>query len=133
MKLMLLLVVLAYAKLAFFVAAFVKVETILLVIGALVGLPALWAAIIDLLKFAGVVTDGTAGKWNAAFNLLTLVLVVVALNFFPALNIPAIDEKLLEIAKLVGLVLVYVAQIFESKGVHALITKVVPKASFSNK
>lgn len=108
-----------------------NLSIVLTLIAGLVGLPALWSVIIDLLKLAGVVTDGTAGKWNAAFGLITLVLVAVAVNFFPNLNVSTLDKQLLEIAQFAGLLLSYIAQIWVAKGTHALTSRAIPSLSFS--
>jgi hypothetical protein len=107
-----------------------NLQLALTLLAGLVGLPALWSVIIDLLKLAGVVTDGNAGKWNAAFSILSIVLVLVAVNFFPSLNVGGIDKLLLEIAQFAGIILTLLTQIFVAKGTHALTSKVIPK--FSN-
>ena len=122
-----LIMVLAISLMAFTM----NLALVLTLVAGLVGLPALWSVVIDLLKLAGVVTDGTAGKWNAAFGLITLILVAVAVNFFPGLNVSTIDKGLLEIAQFAGLLLEYIAQIWVAKGVHALTSKIVPQLSFS--
>ncbi len=122
-----LIMVLAISLMAFTM----NLALVLTLVAGLVGLPALWSVVIDLLKLAGVVTDGTAGKWNAGFGLVTLILVAVAVNFFPSLNVSTIDKGLLEIAQFAGLLLEYIAQIWVAKGVHALTSKAVPALSFS--
>lgn len=86
----------------------------------LVGLQLMLSFVIDLLKYVGVVDDGTAGKWSAAFNLVTLVGVAVYLKFFPAFDIHAVDNQLLELAKLLIYVFAYVTQMIGTKRVHAV-------------
>jgi len=108
-----------------------NLELALTLLAGLVGLPALWSVIIDLLKLAGVVTDGNAGKWSAAFSILSIVGVLVVVNFFPSLNLAGIDKLLLEISQFAGILLTLLAQIFVAKGTHALTSKVVPSLSFS--
>jgi hypothetical protein len=110
-----------------------NLELALTLLAGLVGLPALWSVIIDLLKFAGVVTEGNAGKWSAAFSILSIIGVLVAVNFFPQLNIGGIDKLLFEIAQFAGIILALLAQIFVAKGTHALTSKVIPGLSFDNK
>ena len=110
-----------------------NLELVLSILAGLVGLPALWSVVIDLLKLAGVVTDGTAGKWNAAFSLLSLVGILVAVNFFPSLDIGGTDKLLLEIAQFMGIVLSFVSQIYVAKGTHSLTSRVFPVLSFTRK
>lgn len=110
-----------------------NLELALTLLAGLVGLPALWSVIIDLLKFVGVVTDGTAGKWSAAFSIFTIVGVLVAVNFFPSLDIQGTDTLLLEIAKFAGIMVTLLTQIFVAKGTHALTSRVIPALSFSRR
>lgn len=110
-----------------------ELKLALAVLASLVGLPALWSVIIDLLKFVGVVTDGTAGKWNAAFGLVSLIMILVAVNFFPNLDIGGVDKLLAEIAQFVGILLSFLTQIFVAKGTHALTSRIVPAFSFSQR
>lgn len=86
---------------------------------ALVGLQLMQSFIIDLLKYLGVVDDGTAGKWSAVFNLVTLIGVGFYMKFFPAFDIHAVDGKLLELANLLIYVFAYVTQIVGTKHFHS--------------
>jgi hypothetical protein len=104
---------------------------VLSLLASLVGLPALISVVIDALKQYGVISDGNASQWSAGFNLFSLVAVLIVVNFFPTANVATIDGKLLEVAKLAGLILSYVAQIFVSKGVHVALSSIFPKLSFS--
>lgn len=112
-------------------ASALDVTQILAVIAGLVGLPALWSLLIDILKWAGIVTDGNAGKWSAALNLITLIGVTVVVQFFPDLNIGNVDNKLVEIAKFATLIFGYFIQILDTKAVHLLTTKVLGITAFS--
>lgn len=85
----------------------------------LVGLQLMQSFVIDVLKYVGVVDEGTAGKWSAAFNLLTLIAVGVYMKFFPAFDIHAVDGQLLELAKLLIYVFAYVTQIVGTKRFHS--------------
>lgn len=98
-------------------------DNILLVLGTLVGWPALVALVIDILKYVGVVDDGTAGKWNLGFNLLGFVLVAVATGFFPDFDIPGVDAYLLEYVKVAAYVVAVVIQILVTRGAHKLYVK----------
>lgn len=98
-------------------------ENILLVLGALVGWPALVALVIDVLKYFGVVDDGTAGKWSLGFNLVAFVLVGVATGFFPDLDIPALDAVLLEYVKIAAYIVTILIQILGTRLAHKLYLK----------
>jgi hypothetical protein len=87
---------------------------------SLIGLQLLLSFLIDVLKYVGVVDAGTAGKWSAAFNLLTLIGVAVWLKFFPLFDIHAADNQLLEVGKLLIYVFAYITQIVGTKRVHAV-------------
>lgn len=89
----------------------------------LVGLQLLLSFVIDVGKYIGLVDDGTAGKWSAVFNLLTLIAVAVWLKFFPTIDIYAIDNQLNELAKLCIYVFAYITQIIGTKRVHQTAVK----------
>lgn len=98
-------------------------DNILLIVGALVGWPALVALVIDILKLAGIVDDGTAGKWSLGLNLLGFILVGVAVGFYPNVDIPGIDKRLLEIVQIGAYILTVIAQIFITRQAHIVYTK----------
>lgn len=98
-------------------------DNILLVFGALVGWPALVALTIDILKLAGVVEDGTAGKWSLGLNLLGFVLVGVGVGFYPNIDIPGLDARLLEIVQIAAYILAVLTQIFVTRQAHFLYIK----------
>ena len=50
----------------------IDLNIILAIAGSMIGLQALLGLLVDVLKWAGVVADDTAGIWSAAFNLLGL-------------------------------------------------------------
>jgi cytochrome c oxidase assembly factor CtaG len=97
-----------------------NLELILTIVAGLVGLPALWSVVIDLLKYFGVVTDGTAGKWSAGFNIVTLIAVAVLVNFFPNFDFAGVDSTLAEVAKFAALIAGYLFQILITNKVHAV-------------
>lgn len=97
-----------------------NLDTILAVLAALVGWPALVALVIDILKYLGIVDDGTSGKWNLGFNLVGFVLVGIAVGFFPEIDITKIDEVLAEYVKLAAYIFALVVQILTTRGFHAL-------------
>lgn len=93
-------------------------EQLYVVAAALVGLQLLISFLIDALKYAGVVNDGTSGKWSAVINLLMLIGVAIWLKFFPTFDIYALDEQLYDLAKVLILVFAYITQIIGTKKVH---------------
>lgn len=107
-------------------------DGILLVFGALVGWPALVALVIDVLKLAGVVNDGTAGKWSLGLNLFGFIAVGVAVGFYPQVDIPGIDARLLEIVQIAAYILTVLAQIFVTRQAHFLYAKTPAGAKYGS-
>jgi hypothetical protein len=109
---------------AVFVAVFalfgVSFDKVLVVAGQMLGLQLLIAVLINVLKVAGVVDDGTAGKWNAAINLLSLFGIGVALGLNPSFDFSSVDAQLTDIAKFAALALAYIVQIAGTKSMHHL-------------
>jgi hypothetical protein len=101
----------------------ISLDNILLIVEGLAGTFALIALVIDILKWAGVINDGTAGKWSAAANLVVLVTVTVVFKLYPQFNFGSIDSYIAEFAKVVGIVFAYIIQIIGSKGVHLAMTR----------
>ncbi len=50
-----------------------QLDGILHIVEGLVGTFAMIAVLINVLKWIGVVTDGTAGQWSAALNLVVVI------------------------------------------------------------
>jgi hypothetical protein len=98
-------------------------DNILLVFGALIGWPALVALVIDILKFVGVVVDGTAGKWSLAFNLLGFLAVGVAVGFYPDIDIAGLDLRLLQLVQIAAYIFTVLTQILATRGFHFLYLK----------
>ncbi len=96
----------------------VELDTILLIVEGLVGVFALIALVIDILKWAGVVNDGTAGKWSAVANLVVLVAVTVVFKLYPQFDFGSVDVQIAEFAKVAGIVFAYIIQIVGSRSVH---------------
>lgn len=94
----------------------------------LVGLQLLLSFVIDVGKYIGLVDDGTAGKWSAVFNLVTLIFVAAWLKFFPTVDIYAIDNQLLELAKVLIYVFAYVTQLIGTKRVHKYVVSLGARA-----
>lgn len=112
--------------------ALVTVEQVLQVVAALVGVPALLALLIDVLKWAGLLPDGVAPKVSAGLNLLVLVVAAVILQFYPQVDVGGVDAALMEIVKFAALIFSYVIQIVETKSFHLFFTKVLKIEPFSH-
>jgi hypothetical protein len=97
----------------------------------LVGAQLCIALLINVLKWSGVVNDGTAGKWSAVFNAIIFVGVAVHLKFFPTFDVIGLDAQLFEFAKTAGVVFLYVTQVIGAKGYHNLLVRGFNIKSFS--
>jgi hypothetical protein len=64
-----------------------------ILLASLLGFGALVSVIVSLLKYTGIVKDGTSDKWVAGFNLVGFLVLFVVTNWFPQVNIPAIDAQ----------------------------------------
>jgi hypothetical protein len=104
-----------------------------IVAASLIGLQLAISFLIDVLKYAGVVDDGAAGKWSAGFNLAALVGVAVWMKFYPAFDIHSLDAQIGELAKLLGLIFAYITQMIGTKAVHRFSVEKLGITVFSNK
>lgn len=100
--------------------------------GVLVGAPFVIALVIDILKQFGVVDDGTAGKWSAVMNLVVIIGLSVLLKFAPNFDVVSVDAKMLELAKAAAIIVVYLIQLFGTKGAHRAYVKGLGYVSFSH-
>ena len=98
----------------------------------LVGVQLCVSLFIDVLKYAGVVNDGDAGKWSAAINLIIFCAVALQLRFIPAFDVAGLDAQLMNFAKIAGLVFIYVTQITGTKQAHYLFAHTVGIKAFSH-
>lgn len=101
----------------------VELDTILKICEGLVGTFALVALVINILKWAGVVKDGTAGVWSAVINLSVLITVTVVFKLYPAFDFGSVDAQIAEFAKVAGIVFAYLVQMIGSKSVHQAVTR----------
>ena len=120
---------------AFFAAVLglfgVSLDNILLIVEGLVGTFALIALLVNILKWAGVVNDGTAGKWSAVANLVVLVAVTVAFKLYPQFDLGSVDAQIAEFVKVAGIVFAYIIQIVGSKRVHLAMVYGLKMRAFS--
>ena len=101
----------------------VSLDNIIAIAEGLVGTFALITLVINVLKWAGVVNDGAAGKWSAVANLFVLLVVTVVFKLYPDFNFGGVDEMIAEFAKVAGIVFAYIIQIIGSKRVHLAVTR----------
>ncbi|MBI5933279.1 MAG: hypothetical protein HY867_06190 [Chloroflexi bacterium] len=98
----------------------VELDLVLSIAGIMLGGQALISLLVDVLKWAGVVNDGTAGKWSASFHLLGLAAIAFGLYVNPAFDFPALDAQLQVIAQFLTLAFGFMVQVAGSKRVHQL-------------
>ena len=101
----------------------VALDHVIAVAESLVGLWALLSVLINVLKFVGVVDDGTSGKWSAALNLGVLVVIAVILSSNPDFNFPALDVQLQTFAQFGVLILTYLINMLGTKAAHQVQVK----------
>jgi hypothetical protein len=86
----------------------------------LAGFGALLAAVINVLKWAKVVKDETAGAWLAGLSLVTIAFLVYMKIFQPQIAIDFLDSQAAVIAQILILILGYVTQLFSGFASHKL-------------
>ena len=101
----------------------VKLDTVLTIAYSMMGAQMLIALVIDVLKHVGAVSDGSAGKWSAALNLLGLAGIAVGLGLNPGFDFPKLDASLMIIAQFGSLIFAYIIQIARTKQVHVFFTR----------
>lgn len=111
----------------------VELDTILLIIEGLAGTFTLIALVINILKWAGALNDGTAGKWSAVGNLVVLVAVSVVFKLYPQFDFNSVDAQVAEFAKVAGIVFAYIIQLVGSKQVHKALAYGLNINGFSNR
>jgi hypothetical protein len=109
----------------------ISLDNILLIVEGLTGTFALVALLINILKWAGVVNDGTAGKWSATANLIVLVAVTIVFKLYPLFSFSTIDAQIAEFVKVAGIVFAYIIQIVGSKHVHFAMARGLKLRAFS--
>lgn len=97
----------------------------------LMGVAALIAMLINLLKMVGVIKDGDAQKWSAGLNLAALIAFIVLRTFYPAIDIAGLDEAAQAVATIGAVVLTYLAQILGA-GISYKIVRGLPGIGFSH-
>ena len=101
----------------------ISLEQVEAIAASMAGAQLLISLLVNVLKWAGVVNDGTAGKWSAAFNLLGYAAIAVSLGLYPAYDFSALDAKLVEFAQFFSLAFGYIVQIVGTKSMHLFTTR----------
>lgn len=96
-------------------------ESILLEFVGLLGFAAFVSLLINVLKWAGVVKDGTADKWVAGFNLVGVLALYITRLFVPNFDPLSIDSALAEAAVVGGYIFTFVVMVFGSKLTYAAV------------
>ncbi len=91
---------------------------------SLVGFAALIAVLINILKLAGVVKDGTAQTWSAGFNLAGLMVLFVLRVFHPELDLSGFDRQAGALAEVAMVLIGYITQLFSSRLTHLALKNV---------
>lgn len=102
------------------------------VAGSLVGLAALIGLALNVLKWAGVLPDGIAGKVSAVLNLAVLIGVASVIKFFPTFDFSAVDAQAAEFARVAAIVFAYIVQIVSTKSAHKLLVNGFGIRAFSH-
>jgi uncharacterized membrane protein YczE len=117
------------------VAGFVglPLEQAVQLFGMLIGVPFVIALVIDVLKQFGVVDDGTAGKWSAVLNLIIILGLAVLLKVIPNFDVVSLDKQILELAKAVAIIVIYLIQLLGTKSAHVAYVRGLGIVRFSHK
>lgn len=109
----------------------VSLDMVLTIAATMVGTQMLISVAIDVLKWAGVVTNGNAGKWSAGFNLFGLAGIAVALGLYPNFDFPKLDAHFVIIAQFASLVFGYIVQVVGTKRMHQFMVRGLGVQAFS--
>lgn len=96
----------------------IPLEQALKLFGVLIGIPFVIGLVIDLLKQFGVVNDGTAGKWSAGLNLISIIGLAIALKMWPSFDYTSLDAYVYEIGKALMVIITFILQLVGSKSAH---------------
>lgn len=96
-------------------------DNLIIEVGALVGFSALVSLLVNVLKYFGVVKDGTADKWVAGFNFAGILALFVTRLFIPEFDPIQADGVMAEVAAVGVYILNFVIMIFGSKVTYAAV------------
>ena len=109
----------------------VDLDVVLLIIEGLTGTFALIALLINVLKYVGVISDGSAGRWSAAANLVVVISVAIVFKLYPSFDFGSVDGQIAEFAHVAGIVFAYIIQVIGAQRVHMAMTRGLGITSFS--
>ena len=109
----------------------ISLDVVLTIAASMIGAQALISLLVDVLKWAGVVTDGSAGYWSAIFNLIMLAAIAVLLGLYPSFDFPNVDAQLVDIVKFLALIFGYIIQIAGTKRIHQLTVRGLGVSAFT--
>lgn len=110
----------------------VSLEQVLTIGVTMIGAQLLISVAVDVLKWAGVIADGNAGKWSAALNLVGLAGIAVALGLYPEFDFPKLDAQFVVIAQFAALVFGYIVQVVGAKRMHQFTVRGLGVQAFSH-
>lgn len=111
----------------------VSLDVVLTIAYSMVGLQLLISLLVNVLKWAGVIADGTAGVWSAGFNVGGLAVIAVTLAYNPAFDFIKLDAQLVDIARFGALLFGALVQVAGTKLLHQAVTYGLRVRAFSNR
>lgn len=109
----------------------VLLDQVVAIAGAMVGAQMLISLVIDVLKWAGAVSDGNAGKWSAGLNLFGLGGIAFALGLYPSFDFPKLDAQFVVIAQFASMIFGYIVQVAGTKRAHQFVVRGLGVRMFS--
>lgn len=97
--------------------------SVFLQFATLAGVGALLAALVNVGKAIGIVTDGTAGRWFAGLSLAAIGILVYLKLFQPGIALEFVDAQAAVLAQILLLVLGYVVQLGAGLTSHTIFAK----------
>ncbi len=111
----------------------VDLNVVMTIASSMIGLQLIISLCINVLKWSGAISDGVAGKWSAALNLVGIAVIAVTIGVNPLFDFSKLDAQLIDIARFGALVFGYFVQIAGTKYVHQAVTYGLGVKAFSNK
>lgn len=111
----------------------VDLGAVVSIASGMVGLQLIISLCINVLKWTSAITDGVAGKWSAALNLVGVVIVAITIYLNPVFDFAKLDAQLVDIARFGALLFGYLVQIAGTKYWHQFVTYGLGVNAFSNK
>jgi hypothetical protein len=96
----------------------VPMEQAFQLFGLFAGIPFVIALIINVLKQFGIITDGSAGRWSAGMNLVSIIGLSIALKFFPNFDYVSLDAYIFEIGQALVVIVTFILQLIGTKSAH---------------